>query len=70
MDDLKIDDLKKDDQVLGWLREARAALLEERDDGKNSRELSVALTEVDSAILWRQEDLRLKSKIINQEGTQ
>ena len=67
MDDLKIDDLKKDDQVLGWLREARAALLEERDDGKNSRELSVALTEVDSAILWRQEDLRLKSKIINLE---
>lgn len=56
-----------DDQVMGWLREARAALLEERDDGKNSRELSVTLTEIDTAILWRQEDLRLKSKVINHQ---
>ncbi len=49
-----------DDSVLGHLREARAALLEEREDGKGSRELSVALTEIDTAILWRQQDLTLK----------
>lgn len=53
------------DNVLGFLREARAALLEERDNGKNSRELSVTLTEIDTAILWRQEDLRLKQPIEN-----
>ncbi len=56
------------DMVLGALREARALLLEERDAGKNSRELSVSLTEVDSAILWRQEDLRLKKNTINLEN--
>ena len=54
------------DEVLGKLREARAILLEERDAGKNSRELSVALTEIDTAILWRQEDLRLKRPAINE----
>ena len=54
------------DEALGKLREARAALLDERDAGKGSRELSVALTEIDSAILWRQEDLRLKQPAINE----
>jgi len=54
------------DEVLGKLREARALLLEERDAGKNSRELSVALTEVDTAILWRREDLRLKQPVENE----
>lgn len=48
------------DQALGFMREARAALLEERDNGGNSRELSVALTEIDTAILWRQHDLQMK----------
>lgn len=54
------------DEALGKLREARAALLDERDAGKGSRELSVTLTEIDSAILWRQEDLRLKQPVINE----
>ena len=54
------------DEVLGKLREARALLLEERDAGKNSRELSVTLTEIDTAILWRQEDLRLKRPAMNE----
>ena len=54
------------DEALGKLREARASLMEERDAGKGSRELSVALTEIDSAILWRQEDLRLKQPPINE----
>jgi hypothetical protein len=56
------------DLALGHLRQARALLLEERDDAKKpSRELSVALTEIDTAILWRQEDLRLKQPAMDQD---
>jgi len=54
------------DEVLGKLREARALLLDERDAGKNSRELSVTLTEIDTAILWRQWDLQIKAPSVNQ----
>lgn len=55
-----------DDAVLGHLREARAGLLEERESGRGSRELSVALTEIDTAILWRQQDLTLKLPTVNE----
>lgn len=55
------------DDVLGKLREARALLLEERDRDENSRELSVCLTHIDTSILWRQEDLRLKKPPVNME---
>ena len=58
---------KMNDEVLGKLREARALLLEEKDSGQSSRELSVALTEIDTAILWRQQDLHLKQPIKNEE---
>lgn len=57
-----------DDKALGFMREARAALLEDRDSGGNSRELSVALTEIDTAILWRQQDLQMKRPIVNETG--
>ena len=53
------------DEAIGKMREARALLLEERDTGGNSRELSVALTELDTSILWRQHDLEMKQPIIN-----
>ena len=56
-----------DDAVLGYLREARAALLVEREEGQNSRELSITLTEIDTAILWRQHDLQIKAPPINEE---
>lgn len=56
------------DKAIGFMREARAALLEERDGGGNSRELSVALTELDTAILWRQQDLQMKQPITNEAG--
>jgi len=56
------------DNAIGHLREARAALLEEKENGKNSRELAVALTEIDTAILWRQDDLRLKEPPRNEVG--
>ena len=56
------------DEVLGHLREARATLLDERDAGRPSRELSITLTEIDTAILWRQQDLQIKAQPVNQEG--
>jgi hypothetical protein len=59
-------DKNMNDDVLGKLREARCLLLEERDSGKPSRELSIVLTEIDTAILWRQEDLRLKLPVLNE----
>lgn len=49
------------DFVLGQLREARAVLLDERDAGHDSRELAVTLTQIDTAILWRQHDLQIKA---------
>lgn len=58
-------EMSNQDKVLGFLREARAALLEERDNGGNSRELAIALTETDTAILWRKEDLRIKTPAEN-----
>ena len=56
------------DKALGKLREARALLLEEKEmKHGNSREISVTITNVDSAILWRQHDLHLKQPPINEE---
>ena len=56
------------DNILGFLREARAELLEQKDSGLNSRELAIVLTHIDTAILWRQEDLRLKTPAINESN--
>jgi hypothetical protein len=57
------------DKVLGLLRESRAELKDECDlyprTGR-TRELSIASTKIDEAILWRQEDLRLKTPIRNE----
>lgn len=55
------------DEALGHLREARALLLDERTTrpGGNSRELSVTLTGIDTAILWRQHDLQMKEEVDN-----
>ncbi len=54
--------------ILGKLREARALVRDEEDVGKSSRELSIVLTNIDTAILWRQEDIRLKTPPVNEEG--
>ena len=56
------------DNVLGFLRQARAELLELKDSGQNSRELSIVLTHVDTAILWKQEDIRLKASVISESN--
>lgn len=52
------------DHIIAFLQNARALALEQKDSGQNSRELAVVLTHIDSAILWRQEDLRLKASVI------
>jgi len=49
-------------EALGKLREARAILLETE---KESRELSIVITKIDEAILWRQRDRQLKAPPIN-----
>jgi hypothetical protein len=58
-----------DDRVLGFMREARAAMLEERESGGGSRELAVSLTELETAILWRQQDNQQKTKPVNTYST-
>ena len=57
------------DDALGHLREARAALLAEMDVEYISvkpRPLENTLIFVDTAILWRQQDLQLKAPAENQ----
>jgi hypothetical protein len=55
-------EISNESVALGHLREARAAMIAARDDQKrSSRELSVALTETDTAILWLQQDMTLKT---------
>lgn len=55
------------DTVLGHLREARAAALDEQDGGGRSRELALVITKIDEAILWRQHDIQIKTPPINEE---
>ena len=53
-------ELKHD--ALGYLRMARAAMVQSRDDWrKGTRELAVALTETDTAILWLQHDIQVST---------
>lgn len=58
--------MSTNDEALGHLREARALLIEENEGEGRSRELSVTITNVDNAILWRQYDLQIKEPPINE----
>ena len=53
-----------DCKALGLMREARV-LLNNESKASNSRELSMTVTKLDEAILWRQRDMQLKSPPIN-----
>jgi len=53
-----------DCKALGLIREARA-LLNDESKVSNSRELSITITKLDEAILWRQRDMQLKFPPIN-----
>lgn len=51
--------LTNEQKALGYLREARAAMEDVRKlDNRPSRELSVAFTECESAILWLQSHMQ------------
>ena len=56
------------EHIIAFLRDARRLALAEKDSGQNSRELAVVLTHIDSAILWRQEDLRLKNPVVSESN--
>jgi len=53
-----------DCKALGLIREARA-LLNDESKASTSRELSMTVTKLDEAILWRQRDRQLKAPPIN-----
>ena len=53
-----------DCKALGLIREARA-LLNDESKASTSRELSMTVTKLDEAILWRQRDMQLKTTPIN-----
>jgi hypothetical protein len=55
-----------DDKVLGHLREARAALNDEGKTIGKSREASIQITHIETAILWRQEETRSKAPVVNE----
>jgi hypothetical protein len=50
--------------ALGLIREARA-ILQDESKAANSRELSMVLTRLDEAILWRQCDMQKKTPMEN-----
>lgn len=57
-------------EALGHLRMARAAMIQARDDWrKGTRELAVALTETDTAILWLQHDIQVSTPPENAEAS-
>lgn len=51
-------------EIIANLQMARAAALDLQVND-SSRELSLVLTKIDEAILWRHEDIRLKTQPIN-----
>jgi len=53
------------DDVLGHLSLARALLNDELKEGKGSRETALVITKIDEALLWRQENLRLRQPVEN-----
>ena len=56
------------DHVLSAIREARALLLDESNQGGSSRPLSMAVTKLDEAEFWRQRDLQLKTPPLNESN--
>lgn len=58
-----------ENSALDHLRTARIVLIGGRDNGhRGSRELSIALTEVETAILWLEQDIRTKERRVQKES--
>lgn len=54
-----------DCKALGLIREARA-ILQDEAKAANSRELSMVITKLDEAELWRQRDMQRKAPVVNE----
>lgn len=54
------------DKLLGLLQEARATGHDLQQTEGASRELAIVLTHIQTAILFRQEDLRLKKPTVDE----
>jgi hypothetical protein len=52
-------------EALGKIREARALLQDEAATPANTRELAMAITKLDEAILWRQSDMQKKAPVVD-----
>lgn len=48
--------MPKPSEILKKTRIARADALEEQEEGESSRELAVAITKLDEAVMWLQRD--------------
>lgn len=57
------------DKILGHLREALVCCKDEQSDKFGSRELSLVMTKIEEAILWRQEDLRRRTPEKNEANS-
>jgi hypothetical protein len=56
----KIEPTEETDKAIEYLKEASSILSNEREYGDHSRQLSITLAYVDTAILWRSEHLKQK----------
>jgi len=59
--------MSRKNEVLGLLRLTRCELLEACNDKPDSRAQAMVLTKIDEAILWQEQDQRLKAPTINAE---
>jgi len=61
--------MKLEHEALDYLGRALAVMKDGRDNGhRGSRELSIALTETETAILWLEQDIRTKKRRVNQSS--
>lgn len=59
-----------DDKVREHLRESRAYMADKVEAEGGSRELALAITKVDEALLWFQEDVQKRRPTINEASSQ
>jgi hypothetical protein len=52
-------------EILGKLREVKALADDIHFNGGGTRELSLTITKIDEAILWRQRDMQLRNPADN-----
>ena len=60
--------MKNYDEIAGMMRAVRAAILEEQESGRRTREQSITLTQLETAILWRERDVFASQKPTNESN--